>query len=181
MADRRQFITGIAAVSTVGITGCSDAEEEPDPLVSEARNAEPRNVSTSQDGNEFTAEIRNSGLGSTILVDLHWEEDEETSPSPAASTNTFIGNNETREVTLTAEPPAWATGYRFFYQGTTYAADVLNQGGQSDLDVWIEDLATGEVIQEQRITLTEEEERTVEFETEHEFEGGFEITAETVS
>ena len=31
MPDRRQFITGIAAVSTVGIAGCSDTEEEADP------------------------------------------------------------------------------------------------------------------------------------------------------
>ena len=35
MADRRQFITGIAAVSTVGVAGCADTEpereEEPEP------------------------------------------------------------------------------------------------------------------------------------------------------
>jgi hypothetical protein len=30
MADRRQFITGIVAVSTIGIAGCAESEEETD-------------------------------------------------------------------------------------------------------------------------------------------------------
>ena len=179
MINRRQYLVA-STLAVTGVAGCTGSGSGPDPVVSNTQNVEPRNIDVQNQGNEFIAEIQNSGISGTVIVELFFTENGEPSASPAAETNTYIESGDTREISFEREPPQWADGYEFQYQGTVYAADVRNDGGEGDLELELIDQPSGTVIQEKTIRISADETRTVEFETTHEFDEEYEIVAESV-
>ena len=62
MADRRQFITGIAAVSTVGIAGCAESEQEEEPEEeTESKEEETEEETGSEEEEEIEEEAEHGG------------------------------------------------------------------------------------------------------------------------
>lgn len=183
--DRRQFLL-VSTAGVTGMAGCagnddnSEGPEGPNLDVTNARETDPRNIDINANENEFSVELRNTGISGTVFVDLYFTEDGESNPSPAAETNTHMESGEEREVSFEREPPTWANGYEFQYWGTRYAADVQNNGAAGEVDVWLEDESTGEGIGHRTLTFSSDETRKVDFETEHVFHDGFRIVAEPV-
>jgi len=180
--NRREFVVATGAAGSTALAGCSGESNEdgPIPVVSNAERTDPRNIETTNDGNEFTITIQNVGAAGTVIVKLYFTEDGEPSPSPVAETNTYIESGDSRTISFERDPPEWATGYEFQYSGTAYTAEIRNDGVAGDFEVELIDRPSGSVIENKTITMNAGETRTVVFETTHEFEDEYEIEARAI-
>ena len=181
MQDRRKFLASVGTVGSIAIAGCSGSSE-PDLTVRNLRHTQPRLLGTSSeevgDMYEFSAEIRNTGSSGPVLVRLFWGE--ENTSSPAWEGTTHFNSNETREISTLEEPPSFTDSYTFQARGLGYSGDIRNNGGAGSVDVRLIDGSTESIIKERTINLEEEETRTVQFETEHEFTEDYVIEAEAI-
>jgi len=103
MADRRQFITGIATVSTVGIAGCADTEEEGPEEETESEEEGPEEETESEEeGPEEETESEEEGPEEETESEEE-EPEEETEPEEDVSvvlppdSNTLFDRGELRE------------------------------------------------------------------------------------
>lgn len=177
MQSRRKLIAKIGSVGTITIAGCSGVSE-PELTVRDIGHTEPRvlSVSAEPSGNlgEYTAEIRNTGSSGPVLVELFWGE---TTFSPVREEITYYNSNETREFSFLEEPPEFADSFQILAKGLGYTADIINSGGDGTVNVRLIDGYSEKTIAEKTLNLAGDENRTVEFETEHEFRGDFVIEA----
>jgi hypothetical protein len=178
MQSRRKLIAKIGSVGTITIAGCSGVSE-PELTVRDLGQTEPRVLSVSAepsgDLGEYTAEIRNTGSSGPVLVELFWGET--TFSSPVREEITYYNSNETREFSFLQEPPELADSFQILATGLGYTADIINSGGDGTVNVRLIDSVSETTIAEKTLNLAEDENRAVEFETEHEFIDDFVIEA----
>ena len=178
MQNRRKFVAKIGTVGTIAIAGCNGVGGEPELTVRNLDQTSPRVLDVSAERRvnlaEYSTEIRNTGHSGPVLVELFWGE---TTISPVREETTYFNSNETREFSFLEEPPEFTDLYRILATGLGYSADIVNSGGSGVVDVQLIDGISEDIIIEKRLNLAEDETRSVEFETEHEFRGDFVVDA----